>query len=476
MRRVLLIYRQGRLRPHAFAGLLVLASLVCGSAMGQQSDAAESSLTTSSTQAQLAPPATPIVVHITLSEAEKLARLVEPTWLTQLAARGSAVYDRRLALAGLLPQVNARASALYTQPNGVPDSGPLPGTVGPVFIANNSVHEYVTQGIATEKLSVAGAVRIRQANALTRQARAQAEIALRGLHVAVASDYFSVLAAEQKVAAAQSAEEESKRFVDLTRKLEGGREVAHADVIKAELQWEQRQRDAADARQNLLAAKVNLGVLLFPNPATPYELDNTLNQQTEVPAEAQVQQMAVQSNPVLGAALAAEQAASADVKASWAQYLPALTLDAVYGIDAPYFQTTGNNGRKFLGYSLGAGVDIPIWNWFSTQDRIQQSRLRARLAKATLDSTQRQLVADLDQSYGELQTASAALTSLQASVGQSQESLHLTTLRYQSGEATALEVVDAQNTFLATELAAADGAVRYHLARANLERLTGILP
>ena len=59
---------------------------------------------------------------------------------------------------------------------------------------------------------------------------------------------------------------------------------------------------------------------------------------------------------------------------------------------------------------------------------------------------------------------------------QAQQSLRLTTERYQAGEASVLEVVDAQNTDLAAESAAADGAVRFHVARANLERWTGPLP
>jgi outer membrane protein TolC len=36
-----------------------------------------------------------------------------------------------------------------------------------------------------------------------------------------------------------------------------------------------------------------------------------------------------------------------------------------------------------------------------------------------------------------------------------------------------LEVVDAQNTLLAAETAQADGVVRYQLALANLQTLTG---
>ena len=53
------------------------------------------------------------------------------------------------------------------------------------------------------------------------------------------------------------------------------------------------------------------------------------------------------------------------------------------------------------------------------------------------------------------------------------ESLHLTTLRYKAGEATVLEVVDAQNGFTLARNAYDDGAARYRLALANLQTLTG---
>ncbi len=55
------------------------------------------------------------------------------------------------------------------------------------------------------------------------------------------------------------------------------------------------------------------------------------------------------------------------------------------------------------------------------------------------------------------------------------ESLRLTRLRYTSGEATVLEVVDAQNALTTAENAREDGAVRYQAALANLQTLTGTL-
>ena len=55
------------------------------------------------------------------------------------------------------------------------------------------------------------------------------------------------------------------------------------------------------------------------------------------------------------------------------------------------------------------------------------------------------------------------------------ESLRLTKLRYQSGEATVLEVVDAENTYVSTEDAREDARVRYETARAELQTITGTM-
>jgi outer membrane protein TolC len=55
----------------------------------------------------------------------------------------------------------------------------------------------------------------------------------------------------------------------------------------------------------------------------------------------------------------------------------------------------------------------------------------------------------------------------------SADSLRLTTERYTAGEATVLEVVDAQTTLWQARNAYDDGLARYRLALANLQTLTG---
>ena len=70
-------------------------------------------------------------------------------------------------------------------------------------------------------------------------------------------------------------------------------------------------------------------------------------------------------------------------------------------------------------------------------------------------------------------TAREQVDSLQHSVDLASESLRLNALRYQAGEATILELVDAQSTLIQARNAYVDGLSRYRLAVANLQTLTG---
>jgi outer membrane protein TolC len=90
-----------------------------------------------------------------------------------------------------------------------------------------------------------------------------------------------------------------------------------------------------------------------------------------------------------------------------------------------------------------------------------------------LSATQRTLLRNLQGFYEEAQTARDQLASLRRSVDLSAENLRLNVLRYQAAEATILELVDAQAAVTQARNAYDDGVVRYRLALANLQTLTG---
>jgi outer membrane protein TolC len=194
-----------------------------------------------------------------------------------------------------------------------------------------------------------------------------------------------------------------------------------------------------------------------------------------LPARADVDAAAMRLNPELRQALGSLRVSNLDVTAARAAYLPDLGLNFTYGIDAVQFAVNGNGGVKNLGYSASATLDIPVWDWLSTQHRVRQAEILRDAAHTALNATQRRLIAQLDEFYAEAGTARDQLQSLDQSVQTASESLRLTRLRYTAGEATVLEVVDAQNSLTTAEIAREDGIVRYQLAMTNLQLLTGAI-
>lgn len=419
-------------------------------------------------------PSSPSPVAITLDEAIHRAQTNEPNFVSASAANRIARLDLSIARNGLLPSATWVNGYLYTQGNGQVVPGSTVEQPLPKFIANNAIREYVSQGSVTETIGVAGLAAVRRADAAAAIAAAELEITRRGLVSAVTSLFYNSLAADHKQAVAQRAHQEASDFLKLTNQREQAREAAHADVVKAQLQEQQRQRELQDATVMAERARLELGVLLFPDPRTPYSLQADAAPAPLAP-RADIEQAAAKNNPELRSALANVTATSADVLAARAAYLPDLGLSYNYGIDAPQFAVNGPDGTRNLGYSASVTLDIPLWDWLSTQHRVKQNEIRREVAKTALTTTQRQLIARFDEAYSEAVAARDQLASLEASVATAGESLRLTKLRYNGGEATVLEVVDAQSAFVLAENALEDGRVRYETARADLQTLTGIM-
>jgi outer membrane protein TolC len=411
--------------------------------------------------------------RISLQDAITLARKNEPSYNAAAGAAVIAKEDGNQARNNLLPTVDFNTSVLYTEPN----------SLGQVkYIANNAPREYVSQGNVHQQLDMASVASYRRSTALAAIAKAQAEIAARGLVVTVTQDYFAAAASEQKLLTAQRTSDEGDKFLQLTKDLETAGEVAHSDVIKAELQSTDRHRQLMEAQLQRLKTRLELSVLLFPDASDNFELIDDLHSNVPLPALPEFEAQAARENPEIHAALASVQAARQEVTAARSGYLPSVTLDYFYGIDATHYATYSplpppELGRvNNLGSSALASLTLPLWNWGTTQSRVRQAEVRREQAKLELSYTQRQLLAEMRSLYSEAETASNELAGLQRASELSAESLRLITLRYKNGEATVLEVVDAQTSFAAAQANYQDGALRYRVALANLQTLTGVLP
>ena len=402
---------------------------------------------------------------ITFAEALQRARANNPQMQAAFTALGLAHEDLVQSRAALLPNVNYNMQAIYTEPTSR-------GSKEQVFIANNGVNEYIAQGNVHQNLSLQTFADYGRAAAAQAVARAKSEIALRGLAVTVAQAYYGYLAAQHKYETAQRANDEAQRFLGISEKLEKGGEVAHSDVIKAQLQTQQQQRDLREAELGRNKSRLDLAVLLFRDFNENFAVVDDLASLEPLPSFDKVTAAGTRNNPDLRGAQAALRQAAREVTSAWGGVLPSVSLDYWYGIDANRFATRVDRVNT-LGSAAAATLQVPIWSWGANFSKVKQANLQKKQAVIELSAAQRTLMANLRSFYDEGQAAGAELDLLGQSVQLATESLRLITLRYQGGESTVLEVVDAQNTLTVASNAYNDGLVRLRVAIANIQTLTG---
>jgi len=409
------------------------------------------------------PGATPLLIN--LQDALARAKANSQQFQTANISAQLAHEDRVQGTAGLLPSLNYFNQYIYTQGNGTP-----PG----IFVANDGVHVYNSQALVHGDIYAPGKwADRRRLIAAEAVARAKADIAARGLVVTVVQSYYGLLAAQHKDSNARQSLREAQQFFDITQKQEQGGEAAHSDVVKAQIQLEQRQRDAQEAQLATERSQVGLAVLIFPDYRKDFSVVDDLDSKTGLPPFSEVQELAGKNNPDIRAAQAAVQQEKYEVSVARSGFLPSLSFDYFYGIDANQFAVYNHHHLDNLGSVAQAQLTIPVWNWGATRSRLKQAELRLQQAHLDLSLTQRELLANLDAFYREAEVAGSQLPSLAHTVELAAESLKLTLLRYTAGEVTVLEVVDAQTTLAQARNAHADGLVRYRVALADLQTLTG---
>ena len=410
---------------------------------------------------------------LTLQDALARAQMNAPELLAAISEANAAREDILQARAAQRPGVSFRSDYLGTQGNGVLPSGR--------FVTNDGVHLYRDWGVVHQDFTAAlTRTAPQRAAALEALAQARAEIARRGLAVTVTKAYYALLTAQRKYATAQQALDQAKRYLDISQSLERGGEVPHSDVVRADFLNSQLQQAFSEAKLAMDNARLDLAVLLFRDFNQNFTIVDDLTLTPTVPEFPEVQSMAERQNPDLRAANAALRAAQLDVTLARQAFLPSLTADAAYGIEANAFAlhstvaaAPDKGPLPNLGYFVTISLNVPLWDWGSRSSKVRQAQFKREQANVELSATQRTLIRNLQGFYQEAQMAREQVDILRRAMDQAAENLRLNGLRYQAGEATILELVDAQSLLTGARNAYDDGLVRYRLAIASLQTLTG---
>jgi multidrug efflux system outer membrane protein len=175
--------------------------------------------------------------------------------------------------------------------------------------------------------------------------------------------------------------------------------------------------------------------------------------------------------PDVQAAEARLRAAGARIDAARAAYFPGITLTAAYGVNSTQLNNLFDGPS--LAWNIGAALTQPIWD--GGRIAAQYDATKAQRTQSELDYRDRVTVAfkevrDALSAYGE------ANNTLQAGQRRAQALLRaaeLTRIRYDGGQSSRLDVINADRLALTAQAQNADAARALTSAQANVFRALG---
>lgn len=408
---------------------------------------------------------------ISRDEAVQLALTQASTFKQSQLNEQIVAEDGLQANKAFLPKVSANPTLIYNSPTlgAVLTGTPRP----PSFLGSNAITEY--QGLVTVSGEIDTSGRLqanrRRAQFLLQAAKAGTETARRNLINATDEAYLTLsLSAAQKNSAEanlQSAEE----FEKLAKLLVEGGEIAPIDLMRAQIQTNNRRDELEQARVNERIAADNLRTFLGFDASQEIAVSEL---QTLIPDPNELAQFsvdAITNRPELQQIQAETQAAKEDGKIAQAERKPQFT----YSIDGGFVSDSLRPGRigSTTGIRATVGVSIPLFDWGASKSRQKQADLRVQISENSRIFTERQFAAQFNSNLTQAKSAGSRIRSLAENFRNAERVLEVAILRYRAGETQIIEVTDAQNQVIIQRNALLQAIYDYRIAVARLRLATG---
>jgi outer membrane protein len=450
---------------------------------------------------------------LTLSDAQQIAKHNNPIYLQSVVARRSASASLRAGYGGLLPQLQAQATAQYSQSGTQFFNGSQLGAS-----ANYEDSFWALNLSYTLNANVLLTPAYQRAN----RDAADADIgsASATLRNNVATAFIAVLQADAQANLQDTlvADDSAQLLLAQARVAAGA--ATPLDVQRAQVTLTQQRVQAVQAHNQIDVTKLQLFQTLGVNQpkgvqvrdtfeivAPPYTLDSLL-------AIANI------SNPPLVALKAREHAADVDVTRQKGLYTPQLQITT--GLSGQTFsytnsnvlvasaqqnqqlnyelciasggtsatcgsatlspgeiQTVRNSNNQFpFGFinnprQISAALTLPIFDGFQRELRIETAAAARSDAQYNRRAQELALTANVTSAYLNVMTAAKTAAMQQDNAAEARQELALAQARYQVGAASSLDVTDARAAFERAENGRINAVYSYQTAFAALEAAVG---
>lgn len=403
-----------------------------------------------------------------LAEAIDLALKQASAFRGSQIAEQIAAEDIKQAKTAFYPRLDAKPNYIFTSPS-LGSTRPRP----PSFLGANAINEIQGLVVASGEIDTSGRLKATLARnqALLASAHAGTEIARRDLIQGVGDSYFTLALSTAKRRGAESNLKAASDFETATKlQLDAG-EVAPVDLVRARLQTAARRDELEQARADESVNADSLKLLtgyLFTDAIIAVDL------LSEIPNDGDIERFseaAIATRPEFQQFEADAKAASEEIRIARSDRRPQLTYSVGSGVITD--SLAASHLRDSVGVQATVGVTIPIFDWGQAKSRETQAKLRLQQAENTKVIAERQFAQAFFSARTQAISARTRIKQIGAAITDAEANVSASTARYRAGEATIIEVTDAQNILIAQKAALYQALFDYQTARSRLMRATG---
>lgn len=284
--------------------------------------------------------------------------------------------------------------------------------------------------------------------------------------------YYDLLRSDQSVRVAQSAVDAYREQLKVNTKLYEGGVGQKIDVLRAQSQVADAERELVRRQNDRNAAKSRLNDLLgrpLDAETKLAESDATAKDAAESLDRAHLIEAAQNRRTEALTAETEVRAAEKGIKLARSSSEPRFSV----GLAGNYYPTTSFQYVRQSTVALTFGVSIPISDGGLAKDRVREARSLVDIAKAREDRVRRDIALQVQTAALDVETARKRLDAATIAFNAATAARALAQQRYEAQVGLYLEITDAQAALTQAEAARVDAAYDLLTAQARLTRAMG---
>lgn len=318
---------------------------------------------------------------------------------------------------------------------------------------------------------------IRQAKAY-KQYQEHNLFSTRNLVIANVSDkYFELLKAIKLLDVYQEAVKHAEENLSYNNTMMDVGLLSQAEIFQAKVNLGARRTDLINQANAIELAKAALNSAMGINPATPIEIElDTPKPIFPAYNFDEAVNIALEKNEHLKAIQQRVTATEYAIRSAKARYAPSIGARASYSRDNDDISRVYSTklDEDFTA-TIGAGVDLNIFNGFADKAEIERQKLNNQLALEQLNEEKRILISSIREYFLMLKGIEDMISINEENLEAYQENLRLQTEKRRVGSGTELEVMAAQVDVIRAQESLVRAEYEAKIFRAYLEAALGII-